>query len=176
MSSEESDTERPASLSSGEIGTVRVLRVRGLLWRSTRLLRFFADLDAADPGSRSPSPSLSQSSSGEPQRKRRKLPPAERCTGPPKDGFQLPPKGVASWMVSRRWIRESIVAGQYDIEEKVNCLVDDERDRGFDWNAFHLLGEETEDEEPEVNREPLRHYIPRSDTSYALANALQPPV
>ena len=177
MSSEESDSECTIPLPSGEISSVRRLCVRGLLWRSTRLLRYFAALDAAQPSSRSPSPSpspfFSQTPDSESRRKRRRtLQRKERCVGPPKDGFHMPPKGVASWMVSRKWLRECALNGQQDIEDRVGDLVDDSHGGDFDWDHYDGLGSETEEEEEVPVSEP---YIPYSDVSYSLANALQPP-
>lgn len=93
--------------------------------------------------------------------------------GPPKDGLHLPPRGVSRWMVSRRWVRDCVESGDVEVGDRVKVLVDDSKDEGFDWGAFSMLGDETDDE-------PIRgvyeSYIPRSDTSYALANALQAPL
>lgn len=177
MSSEESDSEYTAPAPTGEINRVRVLRVRGLVWRSTRLLRFYAALDTAQPpspsGSPCPSPSPFLLGQGQVEKKRKPAYRKERCLGPPKDGMNLPPKGVSNWMVSQRWLHECELAGQLEVVEKVRELVDDEAVADLKWESFDTLGSETEEEEPEPSPEP---YIPRSETSYALANALQAPV
>ena len=142
------------------------------------MLRFYAALDAAQPsspsGSPCPSPPPFILNQGHGEKKKRKAAyRKERCLGPPKDGLILPPKGVSNWMVSQRWLRECELSGQRDVAEKVRDLVDDEDDGGLNWETFDALGSETEEEEPEPEPEP---YIPRSETSYALANALQAPI
>ncbi|KAF9006503.1 hypothetical protein BDQ17DRAFT_1351863 [Cyathus striatus] len=128
MSSEESDFEsdpqipRPPGL----------LRTRGYAWRSTRLVQFYCMLDDEERADKS----------GKPKRGSGKR---ERCTGPPKEGFHLPPNGVASWMISRRWYKSSVM--EYpDLGEKLQSLIHDPS--GFDWDQCHDLGVETEDEEP----------------------------
>lgn len=160
MSSEEScDEFVEPTYPSGVLSNVQVLRVRGLPWRSSRLLRFYATLDAEESAEQMPELS---------NKPRRPLTRKERCIGPPKDGFIMPPRGVATWMISRRWIRENQDAHP-DLEQLLKELVSDPP--GFDWETFDALGEESEDELPEV---PER-FIPRSDTSYSLAHALAPP-
>ena len=87
--------------------------------------------------------------------------------GPPKDGFHLPPKGVSTWMVSRRWIRETRDAHP-DLGELLKNLVIDPS--GFDWGHFDILGMDSEEElESREHQE-----IPRSEISYSLAHALAP--
>lgn len=159
MSSEESCDEyvEPA-YPPGALNNVQVLRVRGLPWRSSRLLRFYATLDAEESAEQM----LLMSN-----KSRRPLARKERCIGPPKDGFIMPPQGVACWMISRRWVRENQDAHP-DLGQLLKELVSDPP--GFDWQSFDALGEESEDESSGV---PER-FIPRSDTSYSLAHALAP--
>ncbi|RDB22541.1 hypothetical protein Hypma_010034 [Hypsizygus marmoreus] len=120
MSSEESDQEGPRS--SG------MLRTRGYLWRSTRLKRFYSVLDNEEKVDKSSKP---KRGSGK----------RERCTGPPKEGFHLPPQGVATWMISRQWINATQL--QYpDLPDALSKLVLDPP--GFDWDQFDALGEESD--------------------------------
>lgn len=156
MSSEESYDEH-AHLSESSAPSVKVLRVRGLPWRSARLLHLYNILDTED---------LEQEQRKPKTKRGRQSPRKERCIGPPKEGLILPPEGVASWMVSRRWLKENQDTHP-DLESRVNNLVRDVE--GFDWTQFALLGAESEEESEEP--EP----IPRSDTSYSLAHALTEP-
>lgn len=85
MSSEESEVEEDA-----ETGMhTTVFRIRGFTWRSLRLQRFFDALDEED-----------RADNG--QRPRRGVGRRERYVGAVKEG--MPPKGVASWMVSKGWM------------------------------------------------------------------------
>lgn len=122
MSSEESEEEEDA-----ETGIRTTLfRVRGFPWRSVRLQRFFDRLDEEDKVDNA-------------QRPRRGVGRRERVAGPPKEGMLVPPKGVASWMVSKRWL--GAVGGEVGglVQEAV---VDP---GGFDWGrtGFAGLGEES---------------------------------
>lgn len=125
MSSEESETEEDP------VGSrMTSLRVRGFPWRSTRLLRFFDILDDYDKADSS-------------QKPRRGVGRRERFLGLPKEGLILPPKGVATWMISKRWI--SVMQASH--LEALSSLKDVVLDPvGFDWSQFHALGEESEDE------------------------------
>lgn len=131
MSSEESCDEYEGSLPSGMQTSVQVLRMRGLPWRSTRLLRLYAHLDEDEKVDRSLKIKRNQGRT------------KERCLGPPKDGFHLPPKGVATWMVSQRWARETRDAHP-DVGELLKGLVVDPP--GFDWDRFDLLGMDSDEE------------------------------
>ncbi|KAJ7178988.1 hypothetical protein C8R46DRAFT_1072102 [Mycena filopes] len=126
MSSEESDfdTDHENPRGSGP------LRTRGYEWRSSRLRRFYAVLDDEDTADASLRP-------------KRGVGRRERFTGPPKDGFYLPPKGVASWMVSRRWLFAA--QGVYpDLGDALKELVFDAA--GADWTRLVELGAETDEE------------------------------
>ena len=157
MSSEESCDEysEPAH-PSGALTKVQVLRRRGLPWRSFRLMRFYAHLDEEEQVERS-------------FKLKRGIGRKERCIGPMKDGFYMPPKGVASWMVSQRWIRGMRIAHPDLLELLKDTVVDPP---GFDWSKFGGLGEESGEELEEPEPEP--GYVPRSETSYSLAHALAP--
>ncbi|TCD70829.1 hypothetical protein EIP91_001519 [Steccherinum ochraceum] len=155
MSSEEScDEYSDTSLPPGADPSVQVLRIRGLSWRSSRLTRLYSHLDEDEKVDRS-------------LKAKRPQPRRERCLGPPKDGFHLPPKGVSSWMISQRWVREAREAHP-DLVEILKGLVVDPP--GFNWGEFDLLGLDSEDE-----LESHGHVeIPRSEISYSLAHALAP--
>ncbi|KAJ7129511.1 hypothetical protein C8R44DRAFT_700337 [Mycena epipterygia] len=132
MSSEESDFEVDAGLSATPRGS-GPLRTRGYAWRSSRLLRFYAVLDIEDTADASARP-------------KRGAGRRERFPGPHKDGFHLPPKGVASWMVSRRWLL-SAQAEHPDLVNALKKLVFDAPGSDDDWTRFSDLGPETDDED-----------------------------
>ncbi len=174
MSSEEScDEYVEEGYPTGERHRVQIFNIRGPMWRSSRLLRFYAILDAEDAAEQEQMQLLNSGiGSSSTAIKPRKLPSRkERRLGPPKDGFIMPPRGVASWMVSRRWIRENCVA-RPDFEGLLGELVQESDGPAFDWEALDLLGGESEVEEQEEEEE---QFIPRSDTS-SLAHALAPPM
>jgi len=175
MSSEESASEDEASSSSRSIN---VYRIRGLPWRSTRLRNFYCTLDEGDQADKTLRP-------------KRGLGRRERCLGPPKDGFFMPPKGVATWMISRRWL-DLLQTTNPELVELLKDLVVDPP--GFDWS--HFLGLGAEDSEDESGGEAdgsgqggfdgihfghgldfAMHYIPHSDnhvSTSSLHNALAP--
>ncbi len=157
MSSEESCEEyTEPTHPSGAHTKVQVLRRRGLPWRSSRLMRLYSILDEEDQVERSFKP-------------KRGIGRKERCIGPMKDGFYMPPKGVGSWMVSQRWIRAMRMTHPDLLELLKDTVVDPP---GFDWDKFEGLGEESGEEPEEPEPEP--GYVPRSDTSYSLVHALAP--
>lgn len=117
MSSEESEVDE-------ETGTTS-FRIRGFTWRSLRLQRFFDALDEEDKVDNT-------------QRPRRGVGRRERMRGPAKEGILVPPKGVASWMISKRWVRT--MEGSHG--EVVGMLKEVVVDRaGFD---VDVLGDESE--------------------------------
>lgn len=133
MSSDESDYD--GAQSAGEESSSRppvLLRTRGYAWRSSRLLQFFNALDEED-----------RMDTSKPKRGMGKK---ERFNGPLKDGFHLPPSGVASWMLSKRWVKNGHEKFP-DFSDTLSRLVQDSP--GFDWDHFHVLGEESEDSEDE---------------------------
>lgn len=124
MSSEESEVEE-----DGAGGTrTTVFRIRGISWRSMRLQRFFDALDEEDRADNT-------------QRPRRGVGRKERIRGPPKDGVLVPPKGVASWMISKRWLRTMEEMHGEVIGMLGEVVVDP---GGFDWGGCGVLGEESE--------------------------------
>lgn len=126
MSSEESEVEEDPAAGSRATS----LRIRRLPWRSTRLQRFFDILDEEDKAESS-------------QKPRRGVGRKERSQGPPKEGVLHPPKGVATWMISKRWISE-MQASHLEVLNSLKDIVEDPV--GFEWSQFHALGEESEDE------------------------------
>jgi len=149
MSSEESDFETdPVSSQRSAI-----LRSQGYAWRSTRLLHFFNALDEEDKDDISTKP-------------KRGVGRKERRVGPLREEFCLPPQGIASWMISRRWYKASLNIYP-DLPETVNKLVVDPL--GFDWTHFHDLGEESADSEDEdediqqqQQQQPMQTFNPNS--------------
>lgn len=156
MSSEESSEEfidSPSDPAAQE--KVQVLIVRDVPWRSTRMQKFFGFLDEEQRINRSMQPKR-----GSGRKTRRQ--------GPPKDGFYMPPSGVASWMISKRWLR-NMQANHPELLELLPAIVVDPE--GFDWSKFVAFGPES-DVETEV--QSVETYIPQISISYAWQNALQP--
>jgi len=162
MSSEESDDE-----SKQGVAKERTFVVRGILWRSNRLLKFYSVLDEDDRLDKSTKP-------------KRGIGRRDRNEGPPKDSLTFPPKGIASWMISRRWLRDMQMAHP-EVLQAVQELVYDPP--GFDWTKFDALGYETDDERVAIDTNTVRHgaqfvahpsAFPSSTTSYALVDALAP--
>ncbi|KAK7060496.1 hypothetical protein VNI00_001261 [Paramarasmius palmivorus] len=128
MSSEESENEQEPSPNQA-----RYLITHGWPWRSSRLLKFYEVLD--DDGR-----------AGGAKKQKRGVGKLERVTGELKQGFQLPPKGVASWMVSRRWIREEMQRHP-DLHDALAKIIQDPP--LLDWAHIQELGGESEDEQPQ---------------------------
>lgn len=156
ISSEESSEEYIESTTDpGVQEKVQILIVRGLPWRSSRLQRFFAILDEEEHLHRSMQPKRGAN---------KKI----RRQGPPKNGVYMPPQGVASWMISQRWMQDMRAKHPELLELLKNIIVDPQ---GFDWSEFTAFGTESDgDDEMERGDE----YVPRGDTSYSLQNALKP--
>lgn len=129
--------------------------MRGLPWRSVRLQKFFSLLDEEERVNRSMQP-------------KRGIGKKTRRQGRPKDGFYMPPKGVASWMISKRWIRDMQANHPALLGLLSGIIVDPE---GFDWTKFDAFGPESD---VEVEVQPDGQYAPQNGTSYSLQNALQP--
>jgi hypothetical protein len=162
MSSEESDDD-----SKQGAAKEKAYIVRGLPWRSNRLLKFYTVLDEDERLDKSMKP-------------KRGLGRRDRNDGPPKDLLTFPPKGIASWMISRRWLRELQMA-QPEVLQAVQELVYDPP--GFDWTKFDALGYETDNECVGIGLNTVQHgaqfvahpsAYPSSTTSYALVDALAP--
>ncbi|KAH7931242.1 hypothetical protein BV22DRAFT_1027471 [Leucogyrophana mollusca] len=124
MSSEESEVDESAS------SRCTFLRTRGFAWRSNRMQRFFDALDEEERLDHA-------------QKPKRGVGRKERFVGALKDGILLPPKGVASWMISKRWISMMQTSHPEVLGMLKDIVVDP---AGFDWDQFHALGEESEDE------------------------------
>jgi hypothetical protein len=172
MSSEESASEDETGRST------TIYRIRGLPWRSIRLRNFYTTLDEGDQADKNFRP-------------KRGVGRRERCLGPPKDGFFMPPKGVATWMISRRWLNLLQMTNPELVELLKDLVVDPP---GFDWSRVFGLGmEESGDEgtggatgggNGEFDGIHLghgldfaQHYIPHSEntiTTSSLHNALAP--
>jgi len=160
MSSEESDDESKQNATKD-----KVLIVRGIPWRSNRLLKFYSVLDEDDRLDKDMKP-------------KRGLGRRDRNEGALKDSLTFPPKGIASWMISRRWLR-SIQIAHPEVLHTVQELVYDPP--GFDWTKFDVFGYETDDERVSIDPNTVQHgvqYAPHplafssSTTSYALVDAL----
>jgi len=135
-----------------------MLRIRGLPWRSVRLQRFYAMLDEEEHAEKSTKP-------------KRGVGRKERRIGPYKEGVGLPPVGVASWMISKRWMR-LLQMTRPDLAALSRTVVVDPPD--FDWTQCLVLGAESDDELEVQEIPPADAYIPYSDTSYSLQYALTP--
>ncbi|KAF8195723.1 hypothetical protein K438DRAFT_782156 [Mycena galopus ATCC 62051] len=157
MSSEESDFDGvdPAAYPRG----AAPLQTRGYAWRSARLLRFYALLDAEDAANASAQP-------------KRGVGRRERVLGPHKDldaegdNFCMPPRGVASWMLSRGWV-EAAEAKYPDFGNALSGVV---VDVDTDWGRFDAeLGPETDEEEEDIGLEDAQ------SLEHAQSQQLQPP-
>ncbi|KAG6903491.1 hypothetical protein C0995_005514 [Termitomyces sp. Mi166 len=127
MSSDDSDDDGTGSRSLG------VLYTRGHQWRSSRLKRFYDILDEEERQDKYLMP-------------KRGVGKKERCVGPSKD-FALPPERVATWMISKRWIKASQIKYP-DLLAVLAKRVEDPP--GFDWEGFDVLGEESDVPNDEV--------------------------
>jgi hypothetical protein len=121
MSSEESDCDTDASSSRAS-----ALWTRGYAWRSQRLIRFYAILDIEAPS-----------------KLKRGVGKKERQTGPLKEGFHLPPKGIASWMISKRWMKAA-QQEHHDLPNVLRRLI--EEPAGFESRRLDILGEGSGDD------------------------------
>ncbi|KAH7914392.1 hypothetical protein BJ138DRAFT_1143932 [Hygrophoropsis aurantiaca] len=155
MSSEESELDEGI-----DSGRSIFLRTRGFSWRSTRMQRFFDTLDEEERFDQA-------------QRPKRGGGRKERFVGPVKDGIILPPKGVASWMISKRWMSMMQTLHPEILGMLKEIVVDPP---GFDWSQFHALGEESEDEgRLDMGLYSISSEVPSSATtisSSSLVNAL----
>jgi len=165
MSSEESEDgsvprDQLQPRSSGRAPKSAILRVRGLGWRSSRLVTLFHILDETGQNDPALSSTLPRGDKGK-----------QKMTGETKDTNKagtlvLPPKGVSTWMISRRWLRRaSIVHG--NLGSLLGGLIVEHP--GFDWRAGTVMlghGSETE-EEP---RYRMQYNNSSSSLQYALAH------
>ncbi len=121
MSSEESDYETDTSGNPTSI-----LRTRGYAWRSQRLVRFYNILDNEAPS-----------------KLKRGVGKKERQIGPLKEGSHFPPKGIASWMISKRWMKAA-QQDHHDLPNMLRKLI--EEPAGFEWRRLDILGDGSEDD------------------------------
>jgi hypothetical protein len=156
MSSEESDDDSKQSATKE-----KAIVVRGITWRSNRLLKFYSILDEDDRLDKSTKP-------------KRGFGRRDRNEGPPKVNLTFPPKGIASWMISRRWLRD-VQTAHPEVLRAVQELVYDHS--GFDWTKFDALGYETDDERVAIDPNAVGHgaqfashssAFPNTTSSYAL--------
>jgi hypothetical protein len=135
MSSEDSDEEMDPQSSQ----SISILRTRGYTWRSKRLQRFYEFLDDEER-----SDAVAKFKRGTGKRERR--------AGPPKEGFILPPEGVATWMISKRWYKSSLET-RPDLSALLKRRITETSD--FDWAKFRELGDESSDEDAPAS-EPVQ--------------------
>ncbi|KAK0206383.1 hypothetical protein DFS33DRAFT_1471146 [Desarmillaria ectypa] len=121
MSSDDSDSEDDGLLCS-----------RGYPWRSKRLIRFYEILDREDIGDKASKP-------------KRGVGKKDRAVGPLKEGFCLPPKGVASWMISRRWIAETQLM-RPDLPRLLESILNDLPDFDSTVQKCTILDDDSDDE------------------------------
>ena len=126
MSLEESEVEEDPT---NETRTV-VLCIRGCPWHSLRLQHFF---DALDREEREISAQKSQRDVGR----------IERYRGPAKEGIVLAPKGVASWMVSKRWMA-MVQQSHSEVQDMLKDLIVDAD--AFGWSRVPLMLVESDGE------------------------------
>ncbi|KIL70175.1 hypothetical protein M378DRAFT_156244 [Amanita muscaria Koide BX008] len=137
MSSEESDEDHAGIPGASKSD---ILRTRGYAWRSSRLIQFFCILDDEERSDKMTKPKRGVGKKG-------------RCIGPSKEGLHLPPKGAATWMISRKWL-SSVQAEQPDLPDILSKLVLDPP--GFDWDHFDVLGLDSDAEGQEHNGRDMR--------------------
>lgn len=142
MSSEESEFEE------GQSQPTR-FRTRGYAWRSARLQRLYEILDEEDR----------ETSAAKPKRG---LGRKDRIAGPLKSELILPPAGSASWMISKHWISVSLPKHR-DLLDVIKKLIVDPP--GFDWDRFHDLGEES-DQEYQVLTQNIENPVAHTSSQY----------
>ena len=165
MSSEESEDgsiprELPQPRSTGRAPKSAVIRVHGLGWRSSRLVKLFHLLDEVGQNDPTLSSALPRGDKGK-----------QKMTGETKDTnragtFVLPPKGISFWMISRRWLGRANMVHR-DLGNLLRELIVDRP--GFDWRlGTAILGHESETEEE--SRYRMQHYNSSNSLQYALAH------
>ena len=165
MSSEESEDgsvsgDQPQSRLSGRAPKSAIIRVQGLGWRSSRLVKLFRILDEVGQNDPILSSALPRGDKGK-----------QKMTGETKDTTRagaliLPPKGISLWMISRKWIRRANLI-QRDLGNVLRGLIADHP--GFDWRVgTAMLGHESETEEE--SRYRMQQYNSSSSLQYALAH------
>ncbi|KAK0498621.1 hypothetical protein EDD18DRAFT_1158480 [Armillaria luteobubalina] len=147
MSSDDSDSEDDGLLCS-----------RGYPWRSKRLIRLYEILDKEDVGDKASKP-------------KRGVGKKDRTVGPLKEGFCLPPKGVASWMVSRRWIAETQLT-RSDLPHWLESIVNDLPDFDSTVQKCVILGDDSDDDEyfQRTNSNTASNLQPLPSMHYSITN------
>lgn len=110
-----------------------MLYTRAHQWRSSRLKRFYDILDEEEKQDKYSMP-------------KRGVGKKERCAGPRKE-FSLPPERVASWMISKRWIKAS-QAKHPDLSRVLAKRI--ENPPGLNWEIFDVLGDESDAPDDEI--------------------------
>ncbi|KAJ3537722.1 hypothetical protein NMY22_g5474 [Coprinellus aureogranulatus] len=123
MSSEESDWE------SG-VRSPNKLRTRGYAWRSSRLVKFYGLLDEEEESAKSTQP-------------KRGAVKRVRVTGPTQEDI-LPPQGVATWMISRRWYKTMKSSSSHELSKHLQALVTQGELPEENSAVFEGLGNETD--------------------------------
>ena len=165
MSSEESEDgsasgDQLQQRSSGRAPKSAIIRVRGLGWRSSRLVKLFHILDEAGQNDPALSSTLPRGDKGK-----------QKMTGEIKDrnkagDLVLPPKGISFWMVSRRWVGRANPVRR-DLDDLLRGLIVEHP--GFDWRVgAAVLGHESETEEESWYR--MQQYNSSSSLQYALTH------
>ncbi|KAI5123430.1 hypothetical protein M0805_006135 [Coniferiporia weirii] len=137
MSSEESDEgegDEPDGYASSDgerLPAHKVLNIRYLAWRSSRLTQLFHAIDAREEVERSAKP-------------KRGVGRKDRRMGAPKDGNPFPPKGVSRWMVSKRWLWEASATSSRIAELLRDIVLPNGDD---DSAVVSGIGNESEDED-----------------------------
>ncbi|KZT74277.1 hypothetical protein DAEQUDRAFT_682045 [Daedalea quercina L-15889] len=156
MSSEEScDDDNEGNAGGRSQNRTKVLRIRGLPWRSLRLQRFYVLLDEEDQADKGNKP-------------KRGIGRMERRVGPDKDPQILPPVSASRWMISKRWIRV-MQCMRPDLAPTLATYVSASDE--INWDECVILGAESDDEAELQEVVRLGRHIPVSETSslqYAL--------
>lgn len=119
----------------------KVLFIRYLAWRSTRLHHLYELVDRREE----------QERSTKPKRGVGRMP---RRLGRPKDG--LPPTGTPRWMISKRWIRETITSNP-QLGKILDDIVKPDDDEDIWQVVSSVLGAESDDEQ--AQQLPVYHDI-----------------
>lgn len=165
ISSEESEDDsapgdQPQQRSSGRAPKSAIIRVRGLGWRSSRLVKLFYILDEAGQNDPALSSTLPRGDKGK-----------QKMTGEAKDtdktgAIILPPKGISLWMISRKWVKR-VNPAHGDLGVLLRGLIVEHP--GSDrWVETTALGHGSDTEEE--SRYRMQQYNSSSSLQYALAH------
>jgi hypothetical protein len=135
--SEDADTDPFEAATAPKPGLVS----HPLAWRSRRLERFYELLDEA--ALLRPNSSASRPRGPDKRERRRGAPKTAMRNS---KGIIMPPKSLPSWMISKRWRREA-TATLTHTRKLLPQMINEDSNTDFDWSAFDLLGNESEEEE-----------------------------